>query len=60
MIINEKPELNKDVRLHVLLKKTLKMSSCAAKWDGESWKIHTPLGYAPVPISLEVLGWEEK
>lgn len=60
MIINKKPEPNKDVKVHVLHKLTKKMAAGIGMWDGESWKLHTPLGYAPVPITLEVLGWEEK
>ncbi len=60
MIINEKPEPNKDVRVHFLLKSKKTIKSAIGMWDGKSWKIHTPLGYAPVPISLEVLGWEEE
>jgi len=60
MIIDRKPELNKDVKIYVLHKITKKMSAGIGMWDGESWKLHTPLGYASVPITLEVLGWEEK
>lgn len=60
MIIDRKPEPNKEVKVLVLQKTTQKVASCIGLWDGESWKVHTPLGDAPMPISLEVLGWEEK
>ena len=60
MIIDRKPEPYKDVKVHVLNKLTKKMAAGIGMWDGESWKLHTPLGYASVPITLEVLGWEEK
>lgn len=60
MIIDRKPEPNKDVKIHVLHKITKKMSAGIAFWDGKSWKLHAALGPAPVPKSFEVLGWEEK
>lgn len=60
MIVDRKPEPNKDVKVHVMQKTTKKIAACIGKWNGESWEVHTPLGYAPMPISLEVLGWEEK
>ena len=61
MIIDRKPEPYKDVKVHVLNKLTKKMAAGIGMWDGESWKLLTQIGwYAPMPISLEVLGWEEK
>ena len=61
MIADRKPEPYKDVKIHVLHKLTKKMAAGIGMWDGESWKLLTQIGwYAPVPISLEVLGWEEK
>ena len=60
MIIDRKPEPNKDVKVYFLLKVRKLIKSGVGMWDGESWKISTPLGYTPVPIVLEVLGWEEK
>ena len=60
MKVSEKPWANTDVKIYVMQKSTKKTAACIGMWDGESWMIHTPLGYAPMPISLEVLGWEEK
>lgn len=60
MIVNEKPEPNKAVKVYFLHKMTKQLAPNMGKWDGESWRILTLFGYAPVPISLEVFGWEEK